>query len=405
MLPALLSLRDPPPGGPASPYVRNRVGFVIGLEGVASTVLEEYIGMGRCPLGMTFPDGEASYYTVADFTDFTDHPYHAKEIDQASRRGEGWISMLYVNCDPESLSVSFDITISMYNVLPDGTKFYSSLGEMPLPLVYGILGATFTVLFCAWVVYVVAHKADAHRIHVLMAALLVFKALTMVAKAGETHMDGKYGEDRGWSIAFYVFNSIRGMLFLLVVVLVAVGWSYMKPFLSDRDKKILMIIVPLQLFITIANIVVQEAGPATPNFASWDTLLMVAQFVCFCAILFPLAWSMKSLKEASLSDGKAARNYMKMQLFRQFYIILVAFVYFKLIILYMLRSLLPPRDIWMAPTSMEAITLGLYIFVGFKFRPARENPMLAIEMADFQPPPDSDDEEAVALTRGPGPTK
>ena len=73
----------------------------------------------------------------------------------------------------------------------------------------------------------------------------------------------------------------------------------------------------------------------------------------------------------------------------------------QLIILYMLRNMLSPSSFWLADTSMEAVTLGLYVFVGVKFRPAKENPLLSIEMADFEPPEDSDDEEAATLTGAP----
>ena len=31
-----------------------------------------------------------------------------------------------------------------------------------------------------------------------------------------------------------------------VIVLVGTGWSYMTPFLRDREKRILMIVIPLQ---------------------------------------------------------------------------------------------------------------------------------------------------------------
>lgn len=32
-----------------------------------------------------------------------------------------------------------------------------------------------------------------------------------------------------------------------VVVLLGTGWSYMKPLLNDREKRILMIVIPLQV--------------------------------------------------------------------------------------------------------------------------------------------------------------
>ena len=32
-----------------------------------------------------------------------------------------------------------------------------------------------------------------------------------------------------------------------MIVLVGTGWSYMTPFLRDREKRILMVVIPLQV--------------------------------------------------------------------------------------------------------------------------------------------------------------
>ena len=39
----------------------------------------------------------------------------------------------------------------------------------------------------------------------------------------------------------------RGLLFFGVVVLIGTGWSYMKPFIDDRTRQVLMIVIPLQV--------------------------------------------------------------------------------------------------------------------------------------------------------------
>jgi len=377
------------------------MGFILGFDEVESLLKEladKSTSEDTCPLDAEWKDeSQRKWLKLTDFTAFGDHPQVGFLFEEQTIQAEGWLSVWFINCAPKTV-VSFDISVALYNMRPDQTRYYISKGELPLPAVYGILAASYSVLLVVWVWLVLRNKADAHRIHVLMGCLVFFKFLTMMSMSGRYRVEAKYGDANGWSIAFYIFNAIRGLLFFSVVVLVAVGWSYMKPFLSDRDKKILLVVLPLQVFITIASIVTQEEGPAAPNFTSWDTLLLVAQFVCFCAILFPVVWSMRHLKEASCTDGKAARNYLKMQLFRQFYVMVVAFVYFKLIIFYLLKQTLAPEQTWLAETSMEVVTLAFYIFVGLKFRPMRENPFLSLEMADFQPPADSDDEENQRLT-------
>lgn len=61
------------------------------------------------------------------------------------------------------------------------------------------------------------------------------------------HMIGVHGHPEGWNVAYYVSTATRGVLFFVVVILIATGWSYMKPFLAEREKQILMVVVPLQV--------------------------------------------------------------------------------------------------------------------------------------------------------------
>ena len=89
-------------------------------------------------------------------------------------------------------------------------------------------------------------------------------------QAGMYHYIRATGSPDGWNIAFYVFTFLRGILFFTVrghlaclqlgksswltasacaqvIVLVGTGWSYMKPLLAQREKRILMVVIPLQV--------------------------------------------------------------------------------------------------------------------------------------------------------------
>ena len=66
-------------------------------------------------------------------------------------------------------------------------------------------------------------------------------------------------------------------------------------------------------------------------------ILHLVDIVCCCAILFPIVWSIKHLREASQTDGKAARSLHKLTLFRQFYVMVVSYIYFTRIVVYLLR--------------------------------------------------------------------
>lgn len=115
--------------------------------------------------------------------------------------------------------------------------------------------ALFTAIGVAWGMMMWRERATIHRIHYLMMGLVFFKSLTVLCEGAMFHMIEVDGSPDGWNIAFYIFNFFRGMLFFTVVVLVGMGWSYMKPFIGDKEKRILLILVPLQVFANIAIII------------------------------------------------------------------------------------------------------------------------------------------------------
>jgi hypothetical protein len=50
-----------------------------------------------------------------------------------------------------------------------------------------------------------------------------------------------------YAISDYVFTFLKSALSIAIIALIGSGWYFIKPFLSDRDKKILGIVVPLQV--------------------------------------------------------------------------------------------------------------------------------------------------------------
>lgn len=87
--------------------------------------------------------------------------------------------------------------------------------------------ALFTSITGAWFWLMWTNRPYTHRIHYLMAALCVFKALTVLSQAGMFHYIERTGHADGWNIAYYIFTFCRGILFFTVVVLIGTGWSYM----------------------------------------------------------------------------------------------------------------------------------------------------------------------------------
>jgi hypothetical protein len=48
--------------------------------------------------------------------------------------------------------------------------------------------------------------------------------------------------------------------------------------------------------------------PHTQGWITWHDILHLVDIVCCCAILFPIVWSIRHLRQAAAADGKAQHN-------------------------------------------------------------------------------------------------
>lgn len=69
----------------------------------------------------------------------------------------------------------------------------------------------------------------------------------------------------------------------------------------------------------MAIIVTDEFTPAAAAWFSWRDIWHVVDILCCCAILFPIVWSIRQMRDAADADDKALRVLSKLVLFRQFY--------------------------------------------------------------------------------------
>ena len=305
--------------------------------------------------------------------------YYKNSITEGSG---GIYSLYFVNCLEDS-DVTVSIATSMYNALPNGGKDYLSAGKKLLPAVYMVMFICSLLMLGVWGNLLSKRRLHVQRVHVLMLVLVVFKALTLLSQYGMNHYIQKTGDPEGWNIAFYIFSFLRGLMFFTVIILLGTGYSYFKPFLSDNEKKLLMFVIPLQVLANVAIIIMDEDSPADRDWFTWRDIFHLLDIICCCAVLFPIVWSIKRLREAATTDGKAARNLEKLALFKQFYIMVVAYVYFTRIIVYLLQATLPYQYTWIGDAAGEIATLAFYIMTGFKFQPAQHNPYLSLEEAEM----------------------
>eukprot|EP00201_Polytomella_parva_P002302 CAMPEP_0175082742 /NCGR_PEP_ID=MMETSP0052_2-20121109/26936_1 /TAXON_ID=51329 ORGANISM="Polytomella parva, Strain SAG 63-3" /NCGR_SAMPLE_ID=MMETSP0052_2 /ASSEMBLY_ACC=CAM_ASM_000194 /LENGTH=278 /DNA_ID=CAMNT_0016353995 /DNA_START=309 /DNA_END=1145 /DNA_ORIENTATION=+ len=273
----------------------------------------------------------------------------------------------------------------MYNTDSKGKKDFLSVGETQLVFMYWVAFALFAGCACAWASLIRRHRSKVHEIHILMLVLVVFKALTLLSQALMYHFIERSGRADGWNIAFYVFTFFRGILFFTVVVLIGNGWSYMRPFLGDREKRIIMIVLPLQIIANAAIIITEEESPALAEWFTWRDVLHLVDLVCCCAILFPIVWSIRHLREAAEASDKAAKSLETLTIFRQFYIMVVVYIYFTRIVVYLLRNTLEYEYTWVSEAASQGATLAFYVWTASKFKPnLTNNPYLKLEQNDVE---------------------
>ncbi|KAI5937984.1 protein GPR107 isoform X1 [Manis javanica] len=310
---------------------------------------------------------------------------------------EGLYSLYFHKCNGKEMrpsdefSFSLDIEITEKN--PDS---YLSAGEIPLPKLYISMAFFFFLSGTIWIHILCKRRNDVFKIHWLMAALPFTKSLSLVFHAIDYHYISSQGFPiEGWAVVYYITHLLKGALLFITIALIGTGWAFIKHILSDKDKKIFMIVIPLQVLANVAYIIIESTEEGTTEYGLWKDSLFLVDLLCCGAILFPVVWSIRHLQEASATDGKAAINLAKLKLFRHYYVLIVCYIYFTRIIAFLLKLAVPFQWKWLYQLLDEMATLVFFVLTGYKFRPASDNPYLQLSQED-----DDLEMESVVTTSG-----
>ncbi|KAH0644455.1 hypothetical protein KY284_032339 [Solanum tuberosum] len=288
-------------------------------------------------------------------------------------------SLVFANCCPQ-LKVSMTVRSAMYNLdAKSGNRDYLSAGKAILPRIYFVFSLVYFCLCIFWTFLLFKKRLTIHAIHFFMLAVIILKALNLLCEAEDKSYIKRTGSAHGWDVLFYIFSFLKGIMLFTLIVLIGTGWSFLKPYLQDKEKKVLMIVIPLQVIANIAQVVIDEDGPYGDEWVTWKQVFLLVDVICCCAVLFPIVWSIKNLREAAKSDGKAAVNLMKLTLFRQYYVVVICYIYFTRVVVYALETITSYRYLWTSVVAGEVATLAFYLFTGFKFRPEVHNPYFMID--------------------------
>ncbi|KAJ4776653.1 Lung seven transmembrane receptor family protein [Rhynchospora pubera] len=290
----------------------------------------------------------------------------------------GQYTLVFANC--LSGKVSMSVNSAMYNLDPRSPdkRIYLSAGSAVLPFIYFVLFLVYVGLGALWLAILLRKRAAVYRIHYFMLAVVILKALNLLAEAEDKSYIERTGTAHGWDVLFYIFSFLKGISLFTLIVLIGTGWSFLKPYLQDREKKVLMVVIPLQVVANIAQVVIDESGPFASDWLTWKQVFLLVDVICCCAVLFPIVWSIKNMREAARSDGKAAVNLIKLTLFRQYYVVVICYIYFTRVVVYALVTITSYRYLWTSVMAGEFATLAFYVFTGYKFRPESHNPYFVV---------------------------
>ena len=361
--------------------VSSRLGFfLLSEESLLQVILEIQENPNFCVLD--------SHYILPLFTFRDLSPPPLSSFNQSYPvTAPNEYSLFFANCAPET-RVSMSVKTQVYNLDRDGSKDYLSAGLTQLPSLFFLYFLAYAAFLGLWIYVCYNNKRSVHRIHLLMVGLLLMKALNLICAAEDKHYVKVTGTPHGWDVLFYIFQFIRVVLLFTVIVLIGTGWSFLKPFLQEKEKKVLMVVIPLQVLANIASVVIGETGPFIKDWVTWNQVFLLVDIICCCAIIFPIVWSIRSLRENSKTDGKAARNLAKLQLFRQFYIVVIGYLYFTRIVVFALKTIAAYKYQWVSNAAEETASLLFYVVIFYMFRPAEKNEYFVL---------DEEEEEAAEL--------
>ncbi|NWZ63679.1 GP107 protein, partial [Acrocephalus arundinaceus] len=318
----------------------------------------------------------------------------------SSDKQEGLYSLYFHNCVGKKGPANDQLLFSLdVNITEKNPESYLSAGEIPLPKLYISMAIFFFLSGTVWIHILRKRRSDVFKIHWLMAALPFTKSLSLVFHAIDYHYISSQGFPiEGWAVVYYITHLLKGALLFITIALIGTGWAFIKHILSDKDKNIFMIVIPLQVLANVAYIIIESTEEGTTEYGLWKEILFLVDLLCCGAILFPVVWSIRHLQEASATDGKGkfCKDGAIVLMLSPFPSQIVCYIYFTRIIAILIKIAVPFQWKWLYQLLDEMATLVFFVLTGYKFRPASDNPYLQLSQDDE----DDLEMEAVVTTSG-----
>ncbi|KAF9088587.1 hypothetical protein BGX23_007250 [Mortierella sp. AD031] len=304
--------------------------------------------------------------------------------DVVAGEEEMW-NMLFINCPRSKVSYK----LKTIEINPGNN--YLSAGDIPLPKVYAGAALAYFVASALWAYMLLKKDTKVFWPHKLIFVLALMIGIQKTFQALKVSYMRTGVDAEGWTVMFYIFAFLKGSLSILIITLIASGWMFIKPFLSQKDKKIILVIIPLQILSNVASTISNETAIGSINWSFWSQVFPLVDLISCIVILGVIVQTQRHLSEAAEAEGKVAENKSKYKLWGSFYLVTVVYIYLTRILVEFLKVALPFQYVnWLVELLNEVITLGFYSTIGWKFRPYANNPYTLIDEDDH----DNDDIES-----------
>lgn len=315
---------------------------------------------------------------------------------------EGLYYLLYQVCASGESNVfaevrsTFSVDLEFKNYDSFGSVSYLTAGDMPLPRIFFFFSFSYALMLFIWLQIMKGESilkdererykgkkmnVNVRAIHHLMTALLILKVGTVFFEGVRLHYIRVAGVANIFSFVYYALTCLRGIMLFTVILLLGSGWSLVKPFLHNREKKVIFFILFLQFINNIALLIIAHDEEGERQYEEWKAILNFVDILCCCIILFPIVWQVSSL-ENDAESAENTRAIEKLKLFRSFYILVVSYIYFTRVVVYLVTTVLGFRHTWLGDFLSELGTLAFYVVVGYKFRPVDESGDVVSESAE-----------------------
>ncbi|KAE8695037.1 beta-carotene isomerase D27 [Hibiscus syriacus] len=272
-------------------------------------------------------------------------------------------TLVFANC-LNHVKVSMNVRSEMYNL--DGKenqRDYLSAGKTILPRVYFLFALVYFILAGIWGYVLYIKRLTVFRIHFFMLAVVILKAVNLLCEAEDKSYIKRTGSAHGWDVLFYIFSFLKGVMLFTLIVLIGTGWSFLKPYLQDKEKKVLMIVIPLQVVANVAQIVIDETGPFGHDWMMWKQVFCSSMSSVVARCCSPSFGRLRTCERRLRPMGKLR------------------------VVVYALVTITSYKYLWTSEVAGELATLVFYVFTGYKFKPEPHNPYFVI---------DDEEEEAAA---------